>query len=519
MNEEPGVKEVADREISELQQTAGDVYATVAREQRQVIKQADLNAPAARLERSPRRDDAFLNRLRTPRLARSALSWRPTAGWKGAINPGRLASTMVGGVGRATATWRAERHRLSQESLNQAEASLTAPYWFAAFRRLIEDFQIRFGREPSILDWHSGLEFKAVFPNDTFFLPPTAPDDRFLPYLDGSIDIVVVPFPDRAALAEACRVASAAVVTFGREDEENLYPTPFIEGLSSDSPEELRSISIVIPSYNGPDLTAACIANLQETIPDDIHVEIIVVDDCSTEKTWSRLNRLASHDHRIKPIRNQDNLGFIETCNRGAAAAEGDILIFLNQDTVPLPGWLQPLVQTFRAYPDAGAVGGKLVYPDGRLQEAGAIIFRDGFGANFGRGDDPDDPLYNYVREVDYCSGALLATPRSLFVKIGGFDRRYRPAYYEDTDYCFRVRTHGCRVYYQPESMIIHHEGSVSGTDRLAGTKRYQAINRLKFVAKWEEDLMRQPASPDRYDRATWHALAVRGDPASSPRA
>src|SRR5207253_716882 len=136
----------------------------------------------------------------------------------------------------------------------------------------------------------------------------------------------------------------------------------------------------------------------------------------------------------------------------------------------------------FHDYPDAGAVGGKLIFPDGTLQEVGGIVFCDGSAANFGRGDDEIDALlYNFVREVDYCSGALLATRRTLFLDLGGFDTRYSPAYCEDSDYCFNLRENGYRVYYQPESAIIHLEGATAGTDVTRGVKRYQVLNNEKF--------------------------------------
>jgi O-antigen biosynthesis protein len=118
--------------------------------------------------------------------------------------------------------------------------------------------------------------------------------------------------------------------------------------------------------------------------------------------------------------------------------------------------------------------------------------------------------VYNYVRQVDYCSGALLATKRSLFLELGGFDTYFQPAYYEDADYCFKLRDKGYRVYYQPESTVIHLEGATSGTDLSRGIKRYQAVNRAKFARRWGEDLKRQPNPPKRFDLATWHALAVR---------
>ncbi len=233
--------------------------------------------------------------------------------------------------------------------------------------------------------------------------------------------------------------------------------------------------------------------------------EIIIVDDASTDDTPGRLAKLAGSEPRLRIIRNEKNLGFLASTNRGAQEANGDILLFLNNDTVLLPDWLPPLLRVFRDYPQAGAVGGKLLFHDGSLQEAGGCVFSDGSAANFGRGDiNPDAALYNFVREVDYCSGALLATKRALFQELGGFDTRYLPAYYEDTDYCFKVREKGLRVYYQPASGIVHLEG---GT---AGTERYQVINHRKFVKRWADVLRSQPDRPIHFDLAAWHALALR---------
>jgi GT2 family glycosyltransferase len=256
----------------------------------------------------------------------------------------------------------------------------------------------------------------------------------------------------------------------------------------------------------------ACLTALAQTLPDGFRGEILVVDDRSTDGTLRVAQRAAQRDARIRVLHNRRNMGFLDTANRGARVATSEFLLFLNQDTTPLPGWLPPLLRTFRDFPDAGAVGGKLLYPDGRLQEAGGIVYRDGSAANLGRNDaNPDAPPYRFVRKVDYCSGALLMTPRALFLELGGFDERYRPGYYEDTDYCFSVRRRGRAVYYQPASQVIHIEGSAGGTDVTAGAKRFQVVNSASFASKWADVLPPQPERPADFSHHSWLTDALRG--------
>jgi len=160
-------------------------------------------------------------------------------------------------------------------------------------------------------------------------------------------------------------------------------------------------------------------------------------------------------------------------------------------------GWLSALVDTFTEEPQAGIVGSKLIYPDGRLQEAGGIIWQDASGWNCGKFDDPQKPEYNYLREVDYCSAAALMIPKALFQRVGGFDLRYAPAYYEDADLAFKVRRAGYKVLYQPLSEVIHYEGATGGTDLSAGAKKYQDINRSNFAKAWADELTTKPVSGD----------------------
>ncbi|MCI0563827.1 MAG: glycosyltransferase, partial [Nitrososphaera sp.] len=243
-------------------------------------------------------------------------------------------------------------------------------------------------------------------------------------------------------------------------------------------------VSIVIPVFNHLDFTLHCLQSIADT-PTQFVFEVIIVDDASTDETGVAL----SVRDDIRYIRNEENKGFIISCNRGAAEAKGKYLVFLNNDTKVVPGWLDELVRTFANFDNVGLVGSKLVYPNGRLQEAGAIVWNDGSGWNYGRDDDPDRPEYNYLREVDYVSGASIMVPKALFDQVGGFDERYTPAYYEDTDLAFKIRQFGLKVLYQPLSRVIHFEGISSGTDITAGVKSYQAMNTQKFRERWQEVL------------------------------
>jgi len=238
-------------------------------------------------------------------------------------------------------------------------------------------------------------------------------------------------------------------------------------------------ISIVIPCFNGVAHTYACLRSLQSELTAALPCEVLVADDGSTDGTAARIAQVQGVRYGI----NAENLGFLRNVNRAVQRARGEWILLLNNDVQVWPGWLQALWDTIA--PTTGAVVSQLVYPNGRLQEAGGILWRDGRATNFGRGDDPQKPEYQFVRPVDYGSAASLLVRRSLWEAIGGFDEIYAPAYYEDADLAMALRQRGYQVLYQPRSIAIHHEGATLGTDVQTGGKRHQALNRWRFAVKW----------------------------------
>lgn len=250
-------------------------------------------------------------------------------------------------------------------------------------------------------------------------------------------------------------------------------------------------ISIVVPVFNQIATAMDCLRSLVAATTEEAKVELVVVDDASTDPEAERLRALPG----ITYHRNRNNAGFVGACNTGAQLARGRLLVFLNSDTLVTPGWLERLVGMLKE-PGVGLVGASLRYPDGRLQEAGGLVFADASGWNYGRNGHPADPRYCTRRDSHYCSGAALAVTRKRFTEMGGFDARFAPGYYEDTDLAMRVRASGARVVYEPEAVVVHLEGASAGTDTSQGMKAAQVVNRERFRELWRETLLQAHPAP-----------------------
>ena len=244
-------------------------------------------------------------------------------------------------------------------------------------------------------------------------------------------------------------------------------------------------VSIVIPVHNKYHLTLQCLRALQVNT-DVTAYEVIVINDASSDWTKSALTNVRG----VRVINIQDNLGYLRATNLGISTARGKYVALLNNDTIPLSGWLDRLVEELDRDSEIGIAGAKLLYPNLQVQELGSQIFRDGSGWNLGKYADHFSPEHSFTRDVDYVSAAAILVRADLLAKTNGFDELYIPAYYEDADLAMQARKFGLKVVAVHDSFVIHIEGGSHGADVKQGVKQYQVLNKAKFVDKWSAELV-----------------------------
>ena len=247
--------------------------------------------------------------------------------------------------------------------------------------------------------------------------------------------------------------------------------------------------SIIIPVFNNAEYTKQCLKALIENAPNSPY-EVIIVDNGSTDSTEEVLKCLRGS---VKIISNSENLGFAKACNQGAAAADGNYLVFLNNDTKVQPGWLRELVKVLENDPGVGAVGSKLLYPDGSVQHAGVVILEiEGVNALLPRHafiQQPSDPNFiNVPMLFQAVTAACMMVRKSDFDRVNGFDESYWNGS-EDVDLCFKLAEIGKKIVYQPKSVITHYE-SKSGKERHRGIRQNNKLLRERWANKIKPDIV-----------------------------
>jgi len=256
------------------------------------------------------------------------------------------------------------------------------------------------------------------------------------------------------------------------------------------STEDPPAVSIIIPLYNAVDYTKKCLASLETTLQPGCY-ELVIVDNNSTDGTAELLSALPS---TVKILSNSENVGFAKACNQGARMASGKYLLFLNNDTEAQEGWLEALLETADQNPSIGAVGSRLLFPDGTIQHAGVLVIEDHqlpdllVARHVFYGQPANMPQANQPREYQVLTAACLLVRKKAFDAVGGFDEEYWNGY-EDVDLCFKLRNKSWRLAYQPASLLIHHE-SKSGGERFK--KVDHNIRRLheKWLGKVTPDMI-----------------------------
>jgi O-antigen biosynthesis protein len=239
-------------------------------------------------------------------------------------------------------------------------------------------------------------------------------------------------------------------------------------------------VSIIVPVYNGAHHTLRCLRAL--SFDRSVPFEVIVFDDGSTDET----SLLLQCFENLVVARSEQNFGSIKAINTAAKMAKGQFLLLLNNDATLISGSIADAVSVFHDEKDVGAVGARIVQADGLLQEAGCIIFQDGTTNGYLRFCQSEDPRAMFMREVDYCSAIFLLVRTELFLELDGFDEIYAPAYFEETDFCMKLRTRGLRMIYDPSILVEHFE---FGSHQSASGRKLIAERKPIFLKRWEKQL------------------------------
>jgi len=234
--------------------------------------------------------------------------------------------------------------------------------------------------------------------------------------------------------------------------------------------------SIIIPNYNGERFLPACLDALrrQKYSP----FEVIVVDNGSSDGSVALLER---EYPEVRLLQMERNAGLTGACNAGAAIARGEVLVLLNNDTEPEPGWLAALVQALAEHPEAGSVASKMLLFERRdtLHTTGDLYGVDGIPRNRGVWE-RDEGQYDEAIEIFSACGGASAYRREAWEEVGGFDEDFF-MYCEDVDLGWRLQLAGYRAVFAPEARVYHR---LSATGGGAVASFYTGRNTIWVLAK-----------------------------------
>ncbi len=257
--------------------------------------------------------------------------------------------------------------------------------------------------------------------------------------------------------------------------------------------QEFPSCSIIIPAFNRAVFTRACLLALERSVPaEQLPHEVIVVDNGSTDETPQLLSAWSRSRANARVASMGQNLGFARACNEGARLARGQYIVFLNNDTLPTPGWLQKMLRLAEGEAQVAIVGSKLLFPNGRIQHIGVVFDENKNPRHIYQGFPADIPPARISREYQAVTGACLLIRRDLYQAVGGMDESYQNSY-EETDLCLKVRARGYRVLVCGDSVVYHFESMSEGR------RTVDFRNNALFKARWEDSI--------EGDADRWYAL------------
>lgn len=259
--------------------------------------------------------------------------------------------------------------------------------------------------------------------------------------------------------------------------------------------DEIRpEVSIVVLNFNQTRMTLELLGSIWEHTAGHRY-EIIVVDNGSNLINAKVLRLIR---RRAKIVSLKKNRYFGEGNNIGAEFAKAPYLVFMNNDIIVHEGWLEPLIARLSDSAQIGGVAPRFIYPDGRLQEAGAFIGPDGAVVQRGKYGDPWASELSVAGPVDCVSAATFAVRRNTFEEVLGFDLAFEPAHYEDVDLCMKIRALGMQIWYEPAATVTHIESVTNSNPRHGlNLQNMEEINRSRFLAKWGNFL--SSASPRKF--------------------